>query len=312
MVGETRFADSERMTEQTTPIPPAPTPPPEGPKRLLRSADDRVLGGVAGGLGRYLGVDPLLIRIAFAVLTFIGFVGPVAYLGLMLAPDEKNAGASLSHRVAVMALFAFLAVAGLGALVVGLAGAAWATAAGGGAWVAGAIVVLGAVGVLAALRGRALAWLAPVAVLLAIPACVVAAADVSLDGGVGEKHPRPIEVGDIPRDGYELGVGELEIDLRQLRWPRSGVLELKTDMGIGETRVLVPEDVCVMAETHVGAGHVDVLGDDSDGADLDFRAGPGDSRAAKRLVLDSHLGMGALNVRHSDEAGGPNPCQGEA
>ena len=46
-----------------------------GPSRrvvLRRSRDDKVIAGVAGGLGRYLGVDPVIIRVAFVVLAVSG------------------------------------------------------------------------------------------------------------------------------------------------------------------------------------------------------------------------------------------------
>ena len=51
------------------------TPPSQGVRRLTRSSSDKLIGGVAGGLGRYFGVDPILFRIAFVVLTFAGGVG---------------------------------------------------------------------------------------------------------------------------------------------------------------------------------------------------------------------------------------------
>jgi phage shock protein PspC (stress-responsive transcriptional regulator) len=63
------------------------------PERILlrRSLDDRMLGGVAGGLARYFGVDAVIIRIAFVVLTFIGGAGIPLYLaGLLLIPDEGS------------------------------------------------------------------------------------------------------------------------------------------------------------------------------------------------------------------------------
>ncbi|MDQ1461292.1 MAG: hypothetical protein QOI08_2776, partial [Actinomycetota bacterium] len=47
----------------------APPPPPGGrrPQRLLRrSRTDRVGAGVAGGLGEYFSVDPVLFRVLFA------------------------------------------------------------------------------------------------------------------------------------------------------------------------------------------------------------------------------------------------------
>jgi phage shock protein PspC (stress-responsive transcriptional regulator) len=63
------------------------------PERVLlrRSLDDRMLGGVAGGLARYFGVDAVIVRIAFVVLTFVGGVGIPLYLaGLLLIPDEGS------------------------------------------------------------------------------------------------------------------------------------------------------------------------------------------------------------------------------
>ena len=74
------------MTEDTTPQTPenpAPEPEPE-PRRLQRSGSDAVIGGVASGLGRYFGVDPILFRIGFVVLAFIGAAGVVAYLALLV------------------------------------------------------------------------------------------------------------------------------------------------------------------------------------------------------------------------------------
>jgi phage shock protein PspC (stress-responsive transcriptional regulator) len=42
------------------------------PKRLVRSSDDRWLGGVCGGLARYLGVDSNLVRLLVVVGTVLG------------------------------------------------------------------------------------------------------------------------------------------------------------------------------------------------------------------------------------------------
>lgn len=60
------------------------------PRVLRRSHDDRVIGGVCAGLGRYLGVDPVLLRIAFVVLAIAGGGGVILYiLGWILIPEEK-------------------------------------------------------------------------------------------------------------------------------------------------------------------------------------------------------------------------------
>ncbi|MEZ4727847.1 MAG: PspC domain-containing protein [Caldilineaceae bacterium] len=41
-------------------------------KRLYRSRNDRMVAGVCGGLAHYFGIDPTLVRLAFAVLLLIG------------------------------------------------------------------------------------------------------------------------------------------------------------------------------------------------------------------------------------------------
>jgi phage shock protein PspC (stress-responsive transcriptional regulator) len=67
--------------------------PGSGPQRILlrRSLDDRMVAGVAGGLARYFGVDAVILRIAFVVLTFFGGVGIAIYLAcLLLIPDEGS------------------------------------------------------------------------------------------------------------------------------------------------------------------------------------------------------------------------------
>ncbi len=52
----------------------------ESPKRIYRSKTNRFIGGVCGGLGQYLNIDPLILRVAWAVAVFWGGVGIVAYI----------------------------------------------------------------------------------------------------------------------------------------------------------------------------------------------------------------------------------------
>jgi phage shock protein C len=57
---------------------------------LRRSRDDRVIAGVAGGLARYLGVDTLIVRIAFVILAF-PLPGILLYiLGWIFIPEERE------------------------------------------------------------------------------------------------------------------------------------------------------------------------------------------------------------------------------
>ena len=58
-------------------------------KRLYRSRTDRVLGGVCAGIGNYLNVDPVLIRVAWVVAFFAAGVGFLAYLiAWIMIPEE--------------------------------------------------------------------------------------------------------------------------------------------------------------------------------------------------------------------------------
>ena len=54
-------------------------------KKLLRSSN-RILGGVCGGIAEYFDVDPTVIRVAYALLSFFSaaFPGIVLYIILLV------------------------------------------------------------------------------------------------------------------------------------------------------------------------------------------------------------------------------------
>jgi phage shock protein PspC (stress-responsive transcriptional regulator) len=60
-------------------------------KKLYRSEKDYVLGGVAAGLGEYFDMDPILVRLGFVILTFVGGAGPLLYIALwIILPKRKT------------------------------------------------------------------------------------------------------------------------------------------------------------------------------------------------------------------------------
>src|SRR6266542_1240230 len=70
-------------------------PPPAPSRRLTRRMDNRVIGGVASGLGTYFGVDPVIFRIGFVALTLAGGTGLLIYLLLWaLLPAVSYGGAA--------------------------------------------------------------------------------------------------------------------------------------------------------------------------------------------------------------------------
>ena len=89
------------------------TPPPPSPgggprvspeemrdlRRLRRSATDRKIAGVAGGLGRHLDVDPTVLRVLFVVAAFFGGAGLLLYGALwLLVPEDGRDSAAITTR----------------------------------------------------------------------------------------------------------------------------------------------------------------------------------------------------------------------
>ena len=60
------------------------------PKKLYKSKEDRVIAGVAGGLGEYFEIDPVIIRVLFVVALLAGGGGFIAYVILMIVMPEEN------------------------------------------------------------------------------------------------------------------------------------------------------------------------------------------------------------------------------
>lgn len=61
-------------------------------KRVYRSNRDRVIAGVCGGVGHYLDVDPVLVRLIWVVMSFLLVgTGILAYLlAWILIPREPE------------------------------------------------------------------------------------------------------------------------------------------------------------------------------------------------------------------------------
>src|SRR3954465_11377082 len=96
-------------TPPEAPAGPPPAPPPDdgGPRvtrdeikqlgRIRRTVGpDRKVAGVAGGLGRHLDIDPVLLRVAFVVLVFFGGAGLIVYGACwLLVPEDGSPRAPL-------------------------------------------------------------------------------------------------------------------------------------------------------------------------------------------------------------------------
>jgi phage shock protein C len=65
-------------------------------RRLYRSLSQHMIGGVCGGLGKYLAIDPTLIRVLFVLAALFGGHGILLYLILLiLVPVEPSSPAPI-------------------------------------------------------------------------------------------------------------------------------------------------------------------------------------------------------------------------
>jgi phage shock protein PspC (stress-responsive transcriptional regulator) len=70
----------------------------QGTRRLFRDPDQRILGGVCGGLGVYFRIDPVMFRLVFIILTFSGFGIPVYLVLWIITPLAETPSDRLEMR----------------------------------------------------------------------------------------------------------------------------------------------------------------------------------------------------------------------
>ena len=141
-------------------------------------------------------------------------------------------------------------------------------------------------------------WLVLPALAVALPAGLVAAAGIDLDGGVGDTRYRPLTASEI-RPHYEVGAGQLTLDLRRVTLP-AGTRHIDVDVGMGEAKILVPEDVCVSTDAKLGAGGVRVFDHDGGGIDVEWEDFNQPTPGTAELIVNADVGFGAVNISHDD------------
>lgn len=68
-------------------------------RRMYRDPDNRIIGGIAAGMGAYFKTDPLLFRIIFAITSFWGGIGAIVYIILwVVLPEALTASEKLEMR----------------------------------------------------------------------------------------------------------------------------------------------------------------------------------------------------------------------
>jgi phage shock protein PspC (stress-responsive transcriptional regulator) len=111
------------MNETTDTTEPIDTSAPVGRPPLRRSIGDRKIAGVAGGLGRYFNVDPLIFRVVLVTLAVFGGSGLLLYaIGWLLVPedgDDESEASRLVNGRATTKIIGGILLAVVGLVVVG-------------------------------------------------------------------------------------------------------------------------------------------------------------------------------------------------
>ncbi|MGH2682483.1 MAG: LiaF domain-containing protein [Actinomycetota bacterium] len=161
-----------------------------------------------------------------------------------------------------------------------------------------ALIVVGAVLVAGSRTGR-YSGLIALGIVLTITTAVVAAVDLPLVGGVGQRVITPQSAAELePR--YDLAVGQLVIDLTDLRLVRGDRVDIRARAGLGELVVEVPVGINVEVHARAGLGDIQILGEQASGF--------GPERIVRRRVdrrrvaigplisLDLSVGLGSVKV----------------
>jgi phage shock protein PspC (stress-responsive transcriptional regulator) len=68
-------------------------------RRMYRDPDNRIIGGVCGGLAAYWRVDPTIVRLIFVLLAIFGMAGVLIYLILwIILPEAQTVAQKLEMR----------------------------------------------------------------------------------------------------------------------------------------------------------------------------------------------------------------------
>ena len=60
-------------------------------KKLTRDLEHKVLGGVCSGIAKYFGIDPVIVRLGFVLLSCLYGCGLLAYIvALIIIPKEET------------------------------------------------------------------------------------------------------------------------------------------------------------------------------------------------------------------------------
>jgi phage shock protein PspC (stress-responsive transcriptional regulator) len=158
-----------------------------------------------------------------------------------------------------------------------------------------AAVILGGVVAAGAATNRRVGSVVALGLVILAVLAVAVVVRVPIFAGIGDRTAHPIAFTSIGTK-YEQGIGNLHIDLQDVRFP-TGKTHVKATLGVGNLVISVPAGVTVVADAHAGAGQVTLFGRSDDGSSVhEHTIDPG-TTPAHVLVLDARVGLGHIEVR---------------
>jgi phage shock protein PspC (stress-responsive transcriptional regulator) len=287
-------------------------------RRLERSKSSRMVAGVAGGLARYFEIHPAVFRVGFVVLTLLGGAGLVIYAAAWLVmPDEgkEDSVATKAFRNRRDRPWPLIALALIGVALVSLLSHATLWPEGDAWWlllIAGGLILWitrqpseptadakelareDSRRLRRVLRRIVVAFAVLLTLVIAAIAIFIAVFDVHVGRGIGDRNYVVTDVRALDPE-YRLGIGTLDLDLRDLRLP-AGETHVEASVDVGDLRIVVPDDVAVRAHGDVQAGEVEILGNTDDGRNVDADVSETGERV---LVIDADVGAGSLRIERA-------------
>lgn len=246
-------------------------------------------------LGNGIGVDTAIFWPSFG-----GAVACLAVIAFAVAVGRRLRTPAPGKRAAppagrVLGIVALVLAAGVGTLIlIGLS--AIVTVFVGATPAAIVVLAIGVMMVALSTTRRSALWLAVPALAIAAPATMLAAVDLRVDHTVGERRYVVKDPADL-KPIYELGVGDMVIDLRQLSFPDKPV-ELRIKLGIGSARVLLPLSACVQSNSSIRLGEERILGETRSGSSLQGQVGDTTLAGGDLIHIKADIQVGQLDVSH--------------
>lgn len=178
------------------------------------------------------------------------------------------------------------------AVMLGNAGAISLTV---GSTLAIALTAIGAGLVVAAFLRRGRGLLILLGLLLVPVVFAGSVVDEPLTGGTGQRDYAPARAQDVQRE-YTLAAGQLTLDLGSAHLGAAPTT-VHVRVAMGQLIVHVPPDLPLTVHGHVGAGRMELLGNDQDGIQVDSTVtSAGAISDENRLTLDLDVGLGQIHV----------------